>query len=242
MTIERLDKRWGAVNFIAIFAILAVFLFAYTGYCEEGGWVKIEGGSSNFRDVGGYKTDGGEVRSGVLYRSGDISGIGPAGVKKLVEMGVVTVVDLRDGARDVRMEKLLAEAGIRVVKLPMKRDNLSDKAEFYRRIIVLSRKSLMGLLDHVSDKDNLPAVIFDEGGLHEVEVATMFLLGAVGVGGEDRLYDYLRSNERGAALQGEWGEHINRYFEDYGGMEYYITTILKVSPDVVKKIKKNLVE
>ncbi|GEM_PF-2379722 len=242
MTAGRLDRSWEAASFIAIFSILAISLFALNGYCEEGVWVKIEGASDNFRDVGGYKADGGAVKSGVLYRSGDISKIGSAGVKKLVEMGVVTVVDLRDGAGEERMNKLFADAGIRVVKLPMKRDNLRDKAEFYRRIIVLSRKSLIELLNHVSDGNNLPVVIFDEGGIHEVEVATMFLLGAVGVSGEDRLYDYLLSEKRGALLKREWGEHINRYFEDYGGMEYYIKTILKVSPDVVKKVKKNLVK
>jgi protein-tyrosine phosphatase len=222
--------------------MLAVSLFATTVYCGEEGWVTVDGASANFRDVGGYGADGGAVKSGLLYRSGDISKMGPAGVNKLKELGVVTVVDLRDGTGDARMEKLLNDAGIRVVKLPMKRDNLRDKAEFYRRIIVLSRKSLVRLLDHVSDDKNLPTVIFDEEGIHEVEVATMFLLGAVGVSEGDRLRDYLRSNERGADLKREWGEHINRYFKDYGGMEYYITTILKVSPDVVKKVKNNLVK
>ena len=241
MKVRRLNKVRGKASLIVIFAIFAVSFFTPTGYCEEG-WVRIEGASDNFRDVGGYKADGGIVRSGILYRSGDISKIGPAGVEKLKEMGVVTVVDLRDGAVDGRMDKLLKDAGIRVVKLPMKRDSLRDRAEFYRRIIVLSRKSLVGLLNHVSDRDNLPTVIFDEEGIHEVEVATMFLLGAVGVSDEEILYDYLLSEKRGALLKREWGEHINGYFEDYGGMEYYITTILKVSPDVVNKVKKNLVK
>lgn len=240
--VSGMSKKAGYLIPILTLLLLVVVPLAGNSLEEQGRWVSIDGASENFRDAGEYEADGGTVKTGLLYRAGDISGIGSPGAKALKELGIKTVVDMRDVPADAKLEKLLSNAGIRVVRLPMKRDNLRDKAEFYRRIIVLSRKSLTGLLDLISDEDNLPILIFDNDGVHEVEVATLFILGAVGVSGEDRLDDYLLSNERGANLQRGWGEHIIKYFDDYGGMEQYINNILKVSPATMKNVKKNLLK
>lgn len=237
---RRMTKKAG--YFIPIFALLFMAFFYSTGNSLDERWVSIDGASENFRDVGGYEADGGFFKTGVFYRSGDISKISSSGVERLKELGIKTVVDLRDGPGEAKMDKLLSDAGIRVVKLPMKSDELSDKAEFYRRIIVLSRKTLTSLLNIASDENSLPILIFDKGGVHEVEVATIFILGVVGVSDGDGLNDYLLSNKKGADLQRGWGEHIIKYFDDYGGMEQYITNILKVSPATVKNVKKNLVK
>jgi hypothetical protein len=237
---RRMLKKTGYL--VPIFALLFLAVFPNAGSPVEGRWVSIKGASDNFRDAGGYKADGSTIETGVLYRAGDISGIDGSGAKALKELGIKTVVDMRDVPADAKLERVLSDAGIRLVGLPMKSDSLGDRAEFYRRIIVLGRKSLISLLDLLSDENNLPVLIFDGGGVHEVEVATIFVLGAVGVSGDDCISDYLLSNEKGADLKRGWGEHIIKYFDDYGGVEHYITTILKVSPATMKKVKKNLVK
>ena len=224
-----------------ILAILFLGIFISVGNCFEERWVSIDG-VSNIRDIGGYVTDDGIVKKGVIYRSGDLANIKPAGVEKLKELGIKTVVDLRNEPEMSKMDTLLADADIKVIKLPMKRDKLRDKADFYRRIIVLSRKSLTKLLTITSDKNNLPLVIFDDDGVHEVEVATMFLLDVIGVKSEDILNDYMLSNKHGANLKREWGEYIVNYFEEYGGIELYLRNILKISPTVVNSIKRNLIK
>lgn len=57
--------------------------------------VPLEGGR-NFRDLGGYRAmDGREVRRGLLYRSGSLAGVTPAGVATLRGLGVVGLCDLR---------------------------------------------------------------------------------------------------------------------------------------------------
>ena len=234
-------SRARAAFLAPMLAILFIGLFISTGNCFEERWVSIDG-VTNFRDIGGYITDDGIVKEAVIYRSGDLSAIQPSGVKKLKELGIKTVVDLRDKPEESKMEMLLSESGIKVVKIPMKRDELRDKAEFYRRIIVLSRKSLIKLITLISDQKNLPLVIFDNEGVHEVGVATMFLLDAIGVKSEDRLNDYMLSNKHIANLKTEWGEHIIKYFEEYGGMEPYLKNILKISPKVTKNAKKNLIK
>ncbi|MEV6211551.1 tyrosine-protein phosphatase [Kitasatospora sp. NPDC051914] len=64
----------------------------------RGGSVFVEvAGVRNFRDAGGV----GALPRGVLYRSGALDGLLPAGARRLAELGVRTVVDLRS-APEVR--------------------------------------------------------------------------------------------------------------------------------------------
>ena len=53
-------------------------------------------GVNNFRDVGGLPAEGGRIRSGILLRSGQLSGATTAGVNE-VRRRVAHIVDLRDG-------------------------------------------------------------------------------------------------------------------------------------------------
>lgn len=58
-------------------------------------FVALEGGR-NFRDVGGYRTgDGHTVRWGVMYRSGSLGKLTPAGQAELAKLGIVHQIDLR---------------------------------------------------------------------------------------------------------------------------------------------------
>jgi protein-tyrosine phosphatase len=53
-------------------------------------------GAPNFRDVGGYKTtDGRTVAWGLLYRSGDLSGLTDADYEQLAKFGISAVCDFR---------------------------------------------------------------------------------------------------------------------------------------------------
>lgn len=53
----------------------------------------------NLRDLGGHATaDGGRIRSGLLYRSTDLSRLDDAGEQQLRQLGIRTVFDLRTKA------------------------------------------------------------------------------------------------------------------------------------------------
>ena len=55
----------------------------------------LEGGS-NFRDLGGYPTDdGGQVKRGLLFRSGAMTGLTDKDQNYLDSFGFKTIVDLR---------------------------------------------------------------------------------------------------------------------------------------------------
>lgn len=58
-------------------------------------FILIEGGR-NFRDIGGYRTaDGRIVKSGVMYRSGSLGSLTPAGQATLASLHIASVIDLR---------------------------------------------------------------------------------------------------------------------------------------------------
>src|SRR5688500_11654379 len=52
-------------------------------------------GIHNFRDYGGYAADGGHVRTGLLYRSGQHVGATDAALAALAALHLRTVIDLR---------------------------------------------------------------------------------------------------------------------------------------------------
>src|SRR5262249_29552289 len=62
---------------------------------EQQRFVLLDGGR-NFRDVGGYQTaDGHRVKWGVLYRSGSLGSLTPAGQAELAKLHVASEIDLR---------------------------------------------------------------------------------------------------------------------------------------------------
>jgi protein tyrosine/serine phosphatase len=55
-------------------------------------------GVTNFRDFGGYPVgDGRSVRTGVLFRGGQLAGATQADIEKLTALGLSVIVDLRRG-------------------------------------------------------------------------------------------------------------------------------------------------
>lgn len=230
----------GALIGRALTAALIVLVFAVSpAPAQDTRWVEV-GGVANFRDMGGYPAGGGTVKRGVLFRSADLSKITGEGIRDFERLGVVTVVDLREGGDPSRLQELLGDS-ISVESLPMHADPLKDRNDYYKRMIVNSRQSLIGLLLLLAEEDNLPMVIFDEDGVHEVDAAAQLVLLTLGVSGPDVVSDYLLSNKYHALLKREWGEIIVRYFDEYGGMDYYTTKILGISSDQINRIRENLI-
>jgi protein-tyrosine phosphatase len=66
----------------------------------------------NLRDLGGHETtDGGRVRSGLLYRSTDLSRLDDAGIRHVERLGIRTVFDLRTAAeREAHPDRVPAGA------------------------------------------------------------------------------------------------------------------------------------
>lgn len=62
---------------------------------QDDRFVLLDGGR-NFRDVGGYRTaDGHRVKRGVMYRSGSLGSLTPAGEETLSGLHIASIIDLR---------------------------------------------------------------------------------------------------------------------------------------------------
>jgi protein-tyrosine phosphatase len=159
-------------------------------------------GLQNFRDVGGIAvSSGGQIRTGVLYRSdapraGDPA---PAGVR----WPPSTVIDLRSAEEiggehplagpgsEVHLIPLMAEAGI--VRLAAAAPELDDG------VAGLYRRTLTHVGPHVASVARLiaassgPTLIHCTAGKDRTGLLVAIVLSAVGVGREEIVADYMRT-------------------------------------------------
>jgi protein-tyrosine phosphatase len=207
----------------------------------------------NLRDVGGYATAGGSlVRTGLVYRSSELSPIGPDGMRELAALGLKYAFDLRtaaeaasrpdelpDGVERVwldvfadqeqadpaRLDTLLAnplEANARVGGGRM--DALMARA--YRSFVTLSSaKGAYGrLFASLADAGNVPSLFHCTAGKDRTGWAAAALLALLGVPRDTVVEDYLLSND---SMLAHYRPVIDR-FVDAGGEPGIVQAIFGV--------------
>ena len=154
-------------------------------------------GAHNLRDIGGYATrDGSETRWRTIFRSAGMSDMTLDGQKKLLDMGIRTVIDLRGGEEfekspnvfydspdvtycrhDLVGEEIFAEwdvnpvEGTPVNRLSMMYKTILDRrGEEFRRILAILSKPI-----------NVPAIYHCSAGKDRTGIISALLLGIAGV-------------------------------------------------------------
>lgn len=175
-------------------------------------------GALNFRDLGGYATeDGKRTRRGLLYRSGDLSGLSAADLAILSRLGLKTVIDFRPEIdRAARPDRLPAGDSLSVVCLPVGfnpmdpvrlrnlilRGRIADGAfssllkEANRAYVTDFREEFARFLSFLTDPGHVPAVFHCTEGKDRTGFAAAIVLLALGVPFETVLEDYLLTNQR----------------------------------------------
>jgi protein-tyrosine phosphatase len=171
-------------------------------------------GQSNFRDVGGYETvDGRRVKTGVLYRSGELHALSEADVQTLDDLGIETVVSflipreieargsdrLPEGTKQVLLP---IEAGGGLVGEVSKARNTGDfskvpadlNPKFHELLTEEAREEYAALIREIIAADGTPLAYHCSHGIHRTGTATAIILSAVGVPWETVREDYLLSN------------------------------------------------
>ncbi len=189
-------------------------------------------GQPNFRDIGGYETsDGHKIKSGLVYRSGELPKLTDEDVETLHELGIKTVVNfLTPGEIEWRGKDRLPN-GVREINIPITGEvaGVPDAANK----LVEARKSgdfrkfppefnpqvheelVSGIADQqyselfkiLADKSNYPLVYHCSHGIHRTGTATALVLSALGVPWETVREDYLLSN---AARRSEISKRIDQ--------------------------------
>lgn len=164
-------------------------------------------GCFNFRDLGGYPSEGGRrVRWRQLFRSDALHHLTARDVERLqAELGIRHIVDLRSTAElEAEGRGLLAAAPARFHHLPLydgptgegrERAAELSLADRYFLMADFARKPIARVLETLAASD-APAVYHCAAGKDRTGVISAILLGVLGVPDEIIVADYAASQER----------------------------------------------
>lgn len=165
----------------------------------------------NFRDLGGIPTTAsGSVRTGMIFRSGDLFNLTPEDVAILEEFGLKTIVDFRSSREIAKRPDATLPTIEHYLHFPIE-DAAREKAmqlfdernteglknlliEDYRRMVTDHTVAFRDFFAVVSDPSNLPLVFHCAAGKDRTGLAAWFLLSALDVPEEIIREEYLATN------------------------------------------------
>jgi protein-tyrosine phosphatase len=185
-------------------------------------------GASNFRDVGGYPTAGGQrIKRGHVFRSDHLAGLSEADVARLKVLGVRHSLDFRgtaecattpyaiDGLERValtieptviaRMQALVAQGVV-----PTTEETVALMCETYRDFVNRNADTYGKFMKHLLEQPT-PQVFHCTAGKDRTGFAAALLLSALGVDRSTIEHDYLLTNQlykRDARLEGQGHPHV----------------------------------
>jgi protein-tyrosine phosphatase len=219
----------------------------------------------NLRDTGGYATrDGGQVRTGLLYRSEQLSRITDADMPALEKLGLKKIYDLRtEGERAEQPDRVPSGAQYVVVDV-LKDEKQAAPAELlhllsnpqeanaklgggqvakmfikaYVDLISLpsARAGFAELFTALAGENNLPALYHCTTGKDRTGWASAALLTLCGVSDEDVMRDYLLSND---TILPEYQAMIDK-FTDIGVEQEILLSILGVRREYLEASFKEM--
>ena len=158
----------------------------------------------NFRDLGGYPTvDGRETRWRRLFRADGLYRLTPDDARRVIELGVRTVVDLRtDNEVKARGTFPVAEHDVAYHHLPIidatwgetSTPEIGDVVEFlvwaYREMLAEASPRFADAMRLLAESDVLPAVFHCAAGKDRTGILSALVLGSLGVPDDIIAADY----------------------------------------------------
>ena len=175
-------------------------------------------GTTNTRDIGGYPAgDLGTLRWGQIIRSDELSRLTAGDFKKLEDMGLKTVIDLRTRKEhdesptvwqgdhpprffhfpvgDANNDWFTAQRKMMKKNRFNEEQALSHMVEGYRMIADEGTSSYRELMEVVLDESNWPVLIHCSAGKDRSGIAVVLIMEALRVDRETIMQEYLLTNE-----------------------------------------------
>ena len=160
-------------------------------------------GTFNVRHVGGYRTaDGAVLADRLLWRGDALHALDDDGRRTLAELGLRTIVDLREDAERDQRPNLVDGLGVRVVALPLYAGarlepgpeldamRAGDLTGMYRRIIAGHGPQIAATITELARPGALPALVHCSAGKDRTGIVIALLLSALGVADDDVVADF----------------------------------------------------
>ncbi len=162
-------------------------------------------GAVNFRDVGGLPAGDRRTATGVLFRSGNLAQLEPAGVQALRALGIRRIIDLRADDEVAHAPSRLDDLEVQVQRSPLFLGSVASffaddvsLDEMYRRLVEDSADRVVEVVRGIVTDQ--PVLVHCTVGKDRTGVTVALALAAVGVETEAVVADYARTE----ALLPQW--------------------------------------
>ena len=203
-------------------------------------------GAFNFRDAGGLEIrDGRSMRSGVLYRSDELSRLSDRDLERLGHLGLRSVCDVRTpNERKSKPDRLPPDHGLHTVNIPIypngrevnrwqffwwlttnsrELDFEAQIREGYRYFAFECGEQIRRILTLISDERHLPAVIHCTAGKDRTGYIVALIQLLAGVPRGTVVEDYLETNRLIAP-------HVGRYLRFLRWMSLFTISSERLQP------------
>lgn len=167
-------------------------------------------GAVNLRDVGGLPAGTGRTRSGILYRSGNLAQLEPAGIAALGGLGLRRIIDLRDDDEVSSAPSRLGDLVVTTQRAPLFHGSVASFFEddlsldsMYLRIVEDAADRVVAVVRGVIEDQ--PVLVHCTVGKDRTGVTVAVTLAAAGVDESAVIADYARTER----LLPEWrNKHV----------------------------------
>ena len=186
-------------------------------------WLTLDG-VVNARDLGGYGgTGSATVGWRRLLRGGTLSDLTTQGCADFADLGVTTVIDLREsGEQTLAPQPACVTSISNVVSVPMPRISSPSEAN-YLALLDQAEASVVLLFASLGQAGAGPAYVHCVIGRDRASIASALLLLALGADRAAVLADFLLSNEAGVAVEAAHLEAVLDAIDTEGGIDAYLS-------------------
>lgn len=202
-------------------------------------------GTSNFRDIGGYKTkDGRRVKWNIFYRSDELAGLTEEDTEYLKSLGVKTILDYRskgevnakpdpliEGIENVNISgmKSLDNSDVNFDMFSLMKESKSLKAlgepeELLKKgylEMVFENEAFKKLMEYIEYPEKMPIVQHCTAGKDRTGIGSALILLALGVPEETVIEDYLLTNVYRSNMNEALFKSIGHFLKDEDSKEIF---------------------